>query len=238
MTRWRSQGLLGALALLGGLVFLSCSSGRAGGEGEETSGPMPAGHFGELGVMRLAVVRADLDVFRRWSRRLQGEAAGARSPEGAEGYLARIHDLADAGSGVGEVGQAAAITARLAANCGACHQRLGAEVERGIREDTTEAPSSATGMSRHLWAADRMWTGLLAPDEGTWRAGASSLASAPLVPARVAPAAAATVTELAGRLHGMAVAADTATDTAVRTALYGELLATCARCHRAVSAGD
>jgi mono/diheme cytochrome c family protein len=83
-----------------------------------------------------------------------------------------------------------------------------------------------------------MWEGLIGPSEDRWTAGAAELAEAPLTSEEILAAQTAPpwMSELAAHVHALgeqargtpAMAWDT------RSAVYGQFLSTCARCHQAV----
>jgi hypothetical protein len=88
-------------------------------------------------------------------------------------------------------------------------------------------------MIRHLWAADRMWEGLVGPSDEAWTAGAQALdrdwaEGRSLI--RAAADSEATV-GLIGRIRALGhEALDTRVPKA-RAAVYAELLRTCNGCH-------
>jgi hypothetical protein len=84
-------------------------------------------------------------------------------------------------------------------------------------------------MARHVWAADRLWEGLIGGDEDRWTRGLAVLADSPLPfgPLTDAPALA---TQLQRRAREQLDArAMTLPDG--RATAYGEMLVTCAACH-------
>ncbi len=135
-------------------------------------------------------------------------------------------DLADAPS----LDEALRRAPRVATACAACHQAA----ERPVR--WLAVPPLPSGfstpparMSRHVWATDRLWEGLIGPSDERWRLGASVLAETPLpfAPRTDAPVLAARVQELA-RAQLATGASSQGTD---RAADYSQLLVACAACH-------
>jgi cytochrome c553 len=89
-------------------------------------------------------------------------------------------------------------------------------------------------MLQHFWGADRMWDGLIAPSDTSWRAGAQALAD----PAAYEPLLGAAGTRqgdaqtLAASLRALGARASGAASQDEREAVYGEVLATCTGCHQ------
>jgi cytochrome c553 len=153
-------------------------------------------------------------------------------PEGWQGFVAHMQQVAgriqDSTSSAG----AAAATADLGVSCGLCHQQHG-----GPRASSEPAPAAGTTvesrMKRHVWATERLWEGLYVPSNEAWNAGAKALAGEPF-PQEV-------LTE--GGVHGRSAAGDFARLAAkapqkktieARAALYAELLVTCGACHQSL----
>jgi cytochrome c553 len=89
----------------------------------------------------------------------------------------------------------------------------------------------STHLERHKWAVDRMWEAMIAGTDAPWQDGLGVLATTPLPASTVGNAS-----SLATRLQGLANDAisqhGNQTETLdSRTAMYGEMLATCAACH-------
>jgi cytochrome c553 len=120
--------------------------------------------------------------------------------------------------------------AQLAGACVACH--VEARVQPELRSPPRLPPDGATvasRMARHHWAADRMWEGLIAGDEDTWRAGLAVMTAPPHPWSEIDERAG-----FARRLQSLATDARAhgPTDSlADRTRVYGEILVTCAGCH-------
>ena len=94
-------------------------------------------------------------------------------------------------------------------------------------------------MRRHQWAMDRLWDALVVPSDDAWNAGALALAEAPLVPEQLTPSKspAPRVAELAQTVHDLGLKAASADRGDARAEVYGELLATCAECHKWLGGG-
>lgn len=139
-----------------------------------------------------------------------GAASGAEAKDGSE--------LAGA---VADVGRA----------CGACHTSVGS----GPRFETVSVPPPEAQMARHVWAADRMWEGLIAPDAGRWRQAADVLMFEVMdgnaLYAGVSLETAGAAARLHERVHALGEASTHSRDAADRAQLYGAFVAACADCH-------
>ena len=135
---------------------------------------------------------------------------------------------------------AAKATARVGAACGDCHKGHGATVKFSIEGALAEGGDAAAHMTRHVWASARLWEGLVVPSAEVWQTGAKALDEVPLVPEeRTDDDELMTEVQLtANRVHELGAAARQALDPDMRAATYGELLATCSRCHTATGAGQ
>lgn len=125
---------------------------------------------------------------------------------------------------------AAKLTASLGRTCAKCHE-IGLVV---LPKDPPPAAGTKllSQMSSHQWAIRRMWEGLVAPSQERWLDGARKLADAPLtivaqgdVPPDLA------ISDDVSRLRLYAKRAMIAKAPDERVELYGDLLATCVRCH-------
>jgi len=130
-------------------------------------------------------------------------------------------DLAVAAKGVGDIGKA----------CGSCHEAAG-----GPKVEVPDKPAEASGakphMDMHIWAADRLWEGLMAPSGEAWNAGAEALSGAPLTKEEMGgDKSIPEVTELAKKVHTLGADASKVDKPEERAQLYGELVATCSACH-------
>jgi cytochrome c553 len=142
------------------------------------------------------------------------------------GIAARIAEAEDLGTVAVQAGQ-------LAGSCGRCHQAM----DRGPRfEIGTDAPSGTSQeaqMIRHLWAADRMWEGLIGPSDAAWIAGARAMADTQPSLARAYRASTSPdeSESFLREVNLLATEAVNAVDLEDRTDAYGRLLTTCHRCH-------
>jgi hypothetical protein len=134
-------------------------------------------------------------------------------------------DLTSAAVGVSQLGRV----------CSRCHQATNAVVSFAWEESPPDSPLLAVQMSRHEWAAARLWEGLVAPSNDVWREGAAVMASSRLdvlaTSSGTSPSAVLTFSE---RVHELATSGGTIDEPEARATLYGKLLTTCVACHALV----
>jgi cytochrome c556 len=184
-------------------------------------------HYQQVGEIHTAVILGDAGATRRPARAL----ANARHTYGADADLAWDLMRAEARviQGQSEIDDIARSVARLGMACGACHLAM----DQGPRIRPTEAPASSRNpvghMTRHQWAVDRLWEGLVGPSLPAWAAGAGALGDEAL---DLGPGSRPEEAErLAARVHELGEEARHATDWEHRAEIYGGLLQTCAQCH-------
>lgn len=183
-------------------------------------------------VARDALITGELDQAKAEGRSIAGVEPSADLPPPWRPFATRMRDRARALGGAPNLDVASLEVGKLGAVCGDCHAQLNIDV-------TFEAPplpegdDTATHMLRHQWAADRLWEGLVAPDDGQFTGGASALVEAPLHPSALAPnmSVPEEIAELAVHVHELGDGATRATEPADQAQFYGELLATCESCH-------
>ncbi len=240
-----------AMCLLAALMVSACKttspSQQAGAApNAERSSPAPGGDAREATVqarmqgherhgdaMRDAVERGDLDGAKTEAKLLA--ELGIEGPTGklwkqlfdamkaAAGRSASASDLKDASRDV----------ALVARTCGDCHTTFGRPAIL-IEPPGALSPGMRASMQRHQWATERLWDGLVVPSDDAWNAGALALSEAPLMPEQLTPGKSPVpkVGELARTVHDLAVKAAGADRVDARADVYGELLATCAECHK------
>lgn len=212
--------------ILAGAALLAACAGRP--DPEMASPTHMYAHYEQVGEIRSAVVAGDIDATRgpaRWlashkGDQFQADAEPALEKMRAEGrVILAQHEVTDIARSVGRMGAA----------CGTCHQ----VTHGGPRVTVGNPPSASTApaehMSRHAWAMDRLWDGLVGPSDGAWTAGAAALSGASLDfgTGPVPPQA----DQLAEKVHELGRAARDARDETARAEVYGQLLQTCALCH-------
>lgn len=196
-----------------------------------------AHHFADALEIQRAVIAGDLAGVSSPARRLAERTDPY--PESWRPFMASNEQLARSAQTAPSVADAAKAAAALANNCGECHAAVGLGPRRFTSPPLPDTSDASGPMLRHQWAADRMWDALVSHDEATWFAGAEALRAAPLLP----PSSATDVTvpkllaELAEQVHDLGARARSSGSWADRAALHGDVLATCAGCHRGLLLG-
>lgn len=222
------------IALVALPSLLACERGQQAhaSPGELESSETMAHHFEQSVRARDAVVRGEIEEVRSAARALaRARAGGELSPRHVDAMRTAARELAAAT----DVDRAGLALAGVALTCGACHAETGARIE-APETLPPEGDDVRARMALHLWAADRLWDGLVLPDDERFVAGAAAMVDAPLFPAsgatpqQVAPE----VRAVGDRVRAIATRARDARRDRDRARAYGELLGTCADCHRYV----
>jgi mono/diheme cytochrome c family protein len=183
-------------------------------------------NFGLVRAIEHLLVRGKLDDAKELARGISqapdepGSSAWATS-------TALVRDRAAAIAAATTVDEAVHAVARLGTACAECHIATGTTPDLAVATtppvDTDELSAR---MTRHRWATDRLWEGLIAPSDEIWSAGLDVLAAAPLPASELGKAR----EPLARKLQRTADRART-TKPQDRAQVYGDMLATCAACH-------
>lgn len=120
--------------------------------------------------------------------------------------------------------------------CAQCHQASAARIAFPTVPGPRDKPQVAGQMAAHAWAAARMWEGLIGPSPVLWRAGAESLSDARLtiVADGDVPGHELGIGDDVARVRLLATRAKSVDTLEDRAEIYGEVLATCVRCHAAI----
>jgi cytochrome c553 len=225
------------------LLLNACGGGSPPASEQASLGPgtrawMQA-HFQEGVAVRNAVVQDNLEEARGRFQHLAAQPGPRDAPAAWSAHLTALQAAARGGARASTMDEAAAAVGSMAIVCGDCHRSVGADVTLPATEPPGEDEPPAQ-MQRHIWAAERMWEGLVAPAPARYAEGASVLAQAPMHPAelRVGASPPLEVVALAERARSLAGDASRADTTLERGRLYGQLLSTCASCHGQQPAGE
>lgn len=188
-------------------------------------------------AMERLLLRGRLDEARDFARAI----AQAPDDPGSAAFAtqsARVRERAAALADATTVADAVHREARLASACASCH------ADAGVLPDFASPPpvppdrrDLVARMARHVWAADRMWEGMVGLADDSWRAGLDVLAAAPLSAAELGAGRAPLAQDLrraaerARKLRPPGAAATVLERGDDRAAAYGDILATCAACH-------
>ncbi len=214
------------------LVIAACSS-RYDPSGE----PSMSSHFGAAADVQSAVIQGDLRAVRAPAAWL-GEHDTPNLPVGSEMYLTQLQRAAQQAQDATTLDEAAQALGEIGRACGACHAEFLTGPEAIRPAAATAGEELGAHMARHAWATDRLWDGLVLPSDGEWVRGARALAESPFEASTAAGDKATDagyvkeIELLENRGHAIGSKAAGVSDAAERAGLYGELLTTCAYCHR------
>lgn len=183
-------------------------------------------HFQDAGAVQTAVIVGDLDRARQAARRLAAEGEVSGVPAGAEVELDAFRASARAVAAAQTLDEAIAATSQMAVSCGSCHALQGTGP---VFSEISGEPDfgNAGHMVEHIWAADRLWEGLVQPTSNGWEAGARVLAEHEIPMGELASG----TSSLAVDLKSLGVDAMTDRGPDARAARYTQILSTCASCH-------
>lgn len=193
-------------------------------------------HFVHARDARNALVAGDGDAARQEMQWLAAhDPTHEEMPEGMRERFQAMRDAAAAFAEVSALTDAGEAYGKMLNACGSCHTTF----ERGPQFATPPLPEGEGVVARmrlHRWAADRMWEGLVVQDAELFNQGASELSRDPLR-AEDLPEGALEPERIQGfadHVHTLSERAATAEDEDGRAVIYGNFLATCAACHRAL----
>lgn len=192
-------------------------------------------HFDYVSAIKSAVIAGDLEKVRAPAKWLATHEEPVSLPpvEEMRLYAARAAAAKD-------LTTAAAAASEIARTCGDCHLSSGVEVVMGYSEPpSADEQSLVIQMQRHLWAADRMWSGLIGPSDAAWKQGAAILAEVKLADERIEGEAGQqdAIDLLARQVQMIGEQARQAGSVELRSGLYGEFLSLCANCHQLSGGG-
>lgn len=125
---------------------------------------------------------------------------------------------------------AAALVADIGLACGSCHRVAGGpKLTLGSPPPAADT-SVKTRMKRHIWAVERLWEGVYAPSDASWKAGVDALAGDQF-PKEVLDKGGVHARSAATRFTTLVAGAGTKKKAEERGALYASLLGTCSSCH-------
>lgn len=190
-------------------------------------------HLMLIEAVKHATIAGDVGKIKATARPLADAAEQTTLPEVWQPHVRDVSLQAKALMDAPDLAGAARGAALMAERCGSCHTDAAA----GVAFDPVSAAPAGSGaaphMLRHQWALDRLWEGLVGPDDARWIAGAEALSDAPLAPTEATDkgdGAIAEIARLADATHALGLKARDARSDA-RAPIYGELLTTCQACH-------
>lgn len=171
------------------------------------------------------LVRGDLDGARSLARSI-ASAPDLPALDAWARQTALVRDRAAALAAAPGVDEACRRAARVSEACATCHAATHAtalfEVFPAAPPDQ---PTVEARMALHRWAIDRVWEGVVGNADKPWRAGLDVLAVTPLPFSTLKD-------DRAALASGLQRLADRARRDPNRAQNYGEILVTCAACHK------
>lgn len=196
------------------------------------------GHLGDLRTIERHLIAGKLEEAQATAFMLTKPA----NDPGLEPWAAQTQRVVDEAKGLSDaksIDEGCRRVARVAQACAECHLKT---QTTPMFPDAIPPPaddgSAIARMSRHQWAVDRMWEGMVSGSDRPWVQGLEVLSASPLpfTPLSEAPALANRLQRLAG--DALASHNDQSETLDSRTRLYGEMLVTCAACHKSLHEGD
>ncbi len=194
-------------------------------------------HFVRLTRIQAAIVDGDLAAARAFGRELSELTPAGSTPAEQAGF-AKIQVQARALARAESLVAAAESAATIAADCGACHERSGANTWLDSTSSEPLGESVRQRMARHRWAVDRLWEGLIGPSEAAWARGAEALAETPLQSQRLLGEEQVQADILANQVYRLGAEARRVSKPPGRARVYARLLGICARCHELFRPAD
>ena len=136
------------------------------------------GHFADATAARDMLIAGRLEDVRAPLLRLANESQAGDLNSDWVSWTSDMRDAAERGARARTLADAAAAVAELGTTCGECHRTT----HGGPRELAPAPPYEAHGeqgvaekMTRHRYAADALWIGMIGPLHQEWANGASAL---------------------------------------------------------------
>ena len=194
-------------------------------------------HLDQVSAIKSAVIAGNLAGVREPAHWL----ATHKEPGGLLGswktHVDKMQNSAQKAADAKDLATAAVAVSEIGSACGDCHQASGFSVSFGVDSRPPEENQSLmTQMQRHLWAADRMWEGLIGPSDKAWTEGTRILAEVQLQAADIDDTDS-QVPELLQRVQQLGEKGANLPATENRGALYAEFLSQCASCHALTGGG-
>lgn len=191
-------------------------------------------HFMKAYEAKDAVIRGDLEKARAPLTWLAEHDDAAHATEAWKPYIASMRAAAKDAAAAPDLTTAATGIANVARTCGDCHAKVPGGPSFAGNAAPPESDDPKAHMQRHKWAADRMWEGLVAPDDKAWIAGATALHDASLT---VEGASDKDVAKQSLADHVHEVAGRPASSAEDRVAVFAQVLASCSACHVGTGGG-
>ena len=159
-------------------------------------------------------------------------------PAGSDQHSALLRLYASQAGGAQDLRSAAASTAQMGRVCGDCHRQFQVKPRFLVGTAAPHGGSPKEEMGLHVWAAERMWEGLVGPEDYAWSSGAAALKEGWLDPGEIVanPQDRETIRAMIKSIYDIGSRAEGTVSSEERAHLYGEFLTTCIDCHKVTGA--
>lgn len=218
-------------------ILVGCS-GPPAREGVTPAQAHMYAHYDRTKEVHDALVRGYLEGAKDGAHWLATHQDAARLPEGSAKYSADLRTQATEVREASDLPRAAMAAAQMAGACGDCHREYGIEPRFLVGAPPPAGSGAEAEMALHVWASERMWNGLVGPDDFAWSSGASALKMGWLSPHEMVmdPQSGERVRALIRQVYQVGIQANTTSDPHARAELYGDFLTTCIDCHQLTGA--
>lgn len=222
----------GALYLLP--LFLMACLGNSGRDGISPLQAHMSTHYDRAGAVYRGLMNGDMDAAQRAAEWIATHPEIHHMPPGSEPYDGEVRAFAGQVAESSTLRDAANAAARMGTSCGECHRANRVEPRFLMGTAPPGGEGAMAEMARHVWAADRMWAGLLGPSDAAWMDGARGFQGGWLDTQEVLvdPDDRIRMGALVRQVYDLGAQAAHATQPRERAEIYGEFLTTCADCHR------
>lgn len=232
MTLNLTRALTGALYLLP-LFLLAC----LGTSGQNGNSPLQAhmlGHYDRAGAVHHGLMSGDINAAQRAAEWIATHPEIHDMPPGSDPYDGEVRAFAGQVAESSTLRNAANAASHMASSCGDCHRANRVEPRFLMGTAPPGGEGAMAEMARHVWAADRMWVGLLGPSDAAWMDGVRGFQGGWLDTQEVLvdPDDRIHMEALVRQVYDLGAQAAQATQPQERAEIYGEFLTTCADCHR------
>lgn len=215
------------------LLLLAACGGPPKREGVTPLQAHMYAHFDRAGEVHDALVRGQLDRARTAAHWLATHPETRMLPMDSDRHATAMAAYAMEASEASDLQAAAMATAQMGRICGDCHRENDVTPRFLVGTAAPGGSGPRAEMARHIWAADRMWHGLIGPDDFAWTSGARALSQGWLNPGEVVvePGDRERLRELLRHVYELGSEAAVAPDPETRAEAYGSYLTTCIDCH-------
>lgn len=190
-------------------------------------------HFDQAGAVHHNLMNGNLQAAKKSADWIASHTEIHGLPPGTSEYDDAVRTSAWRVTEAANLHEAAVAAAFMGSSCGECHREHRVEPPFLMGTAVPRGDGPRAEMARHVWAADRMWVGLLGGSDAAWQEGARGFQGGWLDTQEVLaePGDRVRIREMTRHIYQLAAQAETAVHAEERAEIYGEFLVTCADCH-------